>query len=29
VATGDNGAHVFVQSFAEQEQNLQIFGYNP
>jgi UPF0755 protein len=29
VATGDNGAHVFVQSFAEQEENLQIFGYNP
>lgn len=29
VATGDDGRHVFVQSLAEQQQNLQIYGYNP
>ncbi len=29
VATGDDGRHVFAQTFAEQEQNLAIYGYNP
>jgi UPF0755 protein len=29
VATGDDGRHVFVQTLAEQQQNLQIYGYNP
>lgn len=29
VATGEDGRHVFVQTFAEQQQNLQIYGYNP
>jgi UPF0755 protein len=29
VATGDEGRHVFAQTFAEQQQNLQIYGYNP
>jgi UPF0755 protein len=29
VATGEDGRHVFAQTFAEQQQNLQIYGYNP
>ncbi|MBU6348699.1 MAG: endolytic transglycosylase MltG [Chloroflexi bacterium] len=29
VATGDDGRHVFVQTLSEQQQNLQIYGYNP
>ncbi|HRW47788.1 MAG TPA: endolytic transglycosylase MltG [Caldilinea sp.] len=29
VATGDDGRHVFVQTYAEQQQNLQTYGYNP
>ncbi|GIK75823.1 MAG: hypothetical protein BroJett021_48110 [Chloroflexota bacterium] len=29
VATGEDGRHVFVQTLAEQQQNLQIYGYNP
>jgi UPF0755 protein len=29
VATGEDGRHVFVQTFGEQQQNLQIYGYNP
>lgn len=29
VATGEDGRHVFVQSLAEQQQNLQVYGYNP
>lgn len=29
VATGDDGRHVFVQTYGEQQQNLQIYGYNP
>ena len=29
IATGDEGRHVFVQTLAEQQQNLQIYGYNP
>lgn len=29
VATGEDGRHVFSQTFAEQQQNLQIYGYNP
>ena len=27
VATGDDGRHVFAQTLAEHEQNLQIYGY--
>lgn len=29
VATGEDGRHIFAQTFAEQQQNLQIYGYNP
>ena len=29
VATGDDGRHVFAQTLAEHQQNLQIYGYNP
>jgi UPF0755 protein len=29
VGTGEDGRHVFAQTFAEQEQNLQIYGYSP
>ena len=29
VATGEDGRHVFAQTFGEQQQNLQIYGYNP
>ncbi len=29
VATGDDGRHVFAQTYAEQEQNLAIYGYTP
>lgn len=29
VATGDDGRHVFVETLGEQQQNLQIYGYNP
>lgn len=29
VATGEDGRHVFVETLAEQQQNLQIYGYNP
>lgn len=29
VATGEDGRHVFAQTLAEHEQNLQIYGYNP
>lgn len=29
VATGDDGRHIFAQTYAEQQQNLQIYGYNP
>jgi UPF0755 protein len=29
VATGEDGRHVFAQTYAEQQQNLQIYGYNP
>lgn len=28
VATGEDGRHVFAQTYAEQQQNLQIYGYN-
>lgn len=28
VATGQDGRHVFAQTYAEQQQNLQIYGYN-
>ena len=27
VATGEDGRHVFAQTFAEQQQNMQIYGY--
>lgn len=29
VATGQDGRHVFAQTYAEQQQNLQTYGYNP
>jgi len=29
VATGEDGRHVFAQTYAEQQQNLQRYGYNP
>ncbi len=29
IATGEDGRHVFVQTYAEQQQNLQTYGYNP
>ena len=29
VATGEDGRHIFVQTLAEQQQNLQTYGYNP
>jgi UPF0755 protein len=29
VATGEDGRHVFAQTYAEQQQNLQNYGYNP
>lgn len=29
VATGEDGRHVFVQTLVEQQQNLQVYGYNP
>ncbi len=29
VATGEDGRHVFAQTLAEHERNLQIYGYNP
>ncbi len=29
LATGDDGRHVFAQTLAEHQQNLQIYGYNP
>ncbi|MBE2239455.1 MAG: endolytic transglycosylase MltG [Caldilineaceae bacterium] len=29
VATGEDGRHIFVQTYAEQQQSLQTYGYNP
>ena len=29
VATGEGGRHIFAQNYGEQQQNLQIYGYNP
>ncbi|MBK8046645.1 MAG: endolytic transglycosylase MltG [Anaerolineales bacterium] len=29
VATGEDGRHIFAQTYGEQQQNLQIYGYNP
>jgi len=29
VATGEDGRHIFVQTYTEQQQSLQTYGYNP
>lgn len=29
VATGEDGQHIFVQTYTEQQQSLQTYGYNP